>query len=373
MRTLNTLYLTTLTSLRINSLPVQTFLSLVRLGADHSASVRLQEIDWPFIEFLAAQHGLSALVLDGIERIPEEKRPNRAFLMPWVADVAQNFESRYDQYCKAMAEMARFYTDHGFKMMVLKGYACCLDWPKPNHRPCGDIDIWQFGKYKEADEAITREKGIKVSYSHHHHSVFYWRSYMVENHYHFINIYHHRSNVEYEKMLKELGMDDSYSTELYGQKVYLPSPNFHSLFLLKHSFAHFASTGISLKQVLDWGFHVQAHSSEIDWPWLVDILNCFGMHQLFSIFNAICVEDLGFDASLFPELRFSPMLKDRVLAEILSPEFSGETPAKFFPRIVFKYRRWRANAWKHRLCYRESLWSAFWSGVWNHLLKPASI
>ena len=74
---------------------------------------------------------------------------------------------------------------------------------------------------------------------------------------------------------------------------------------------------------------------------------------MFNLFNIICVEDLGFAASLFPELRFSPVLKDRVLIEIISP--SG------------------ASAWKHRLCYRESLWSAFWSGVWNHLLKPRSI
>jgi len=82
--------------------------------------------------------------------------------------------------------------------------------------------------------------------------------------------------------------------------------------------------------------------------------------------KGMTVEKLnGEHASLFPELRFSPVLKDRVLIEIISPSGTGAAPSRF--------RRWRTNAWKHRLCYRESLWSAFWSRAWNHLLKPRSI
>ena len=39
----------------------------------------------------------------------------------------------------------------------------------------------------------------------------------------------------------------------------------------------------------------------------------------------------------------------------------------------FKYRRWKANQWKHKLCFNESMFSAFLSGIWNHLMKPSSI
>ena len=69
----------------------------------------------------------------------------------------------------------------------------------------------------------------------------------------------------------------------------------------------------------------------------------------------------------------SKYLKSRVLNDILSPEFQHETPKGFFRRICFKYHRWKANEWKHQLCYSDSMWSAFWSGVWSHLLKPSSI
>lgn len=93
----------------------------------------------------------------------------------------------------------------------------------------------------------------------------------------------------------------------------------------------------------------------------------------YAIFNAICIEDLGFDSIIFPSMPCDPALKHRVLCEIMSPEVPPGMPTNVLKRVIFKVSRWKSNAWKHRLCYKESLWSAFWSGIWNHLLKPSSI
>ncbi len=363
----------------LNNRTEEIFLSLVRLGISANSSGRIayndnsQPIDWESIEALATQHGLSAVVVDGVERLPKDQRPPKALLLQWIGEVLQAFEYRYELYCRTISEMASFYNEHCFKMMVLKGYACSLDWPKPEHRPCGDIDIWQFGKSQEADALLAQEKGIKVDKSHHHHTVFDWSGFMVENHYDFINVHHHKSNVEFEKILKEQADDDSHVVEVYGEKVYLPSSNLHALFLLKHIMIHFAAEGVSLRQLIDWGFFVKANGKDVDWKMVLDVLERFGMKDLFNIINDICVEDLGFDAIIFPQVQFNPVLKDRVLKEILSPEFPNQTPGGFVKRVSFKLRRWKGNAWKHELCYKESMWSAFWSGLWNHLLKPSSI
>lgn len=48
-------------------------------------------------------------------------------------------------------------------MLLLKGLACGVNWPKPEHRPYGDIDVYLFGKQKEADEVLARELGIKLA------------------------------------------------------------------------------------------------------------------------------------------------------------------------------------------------------------------
>lgn len=349
------------------------FLSIVRLGIGHDSEFPTIIEDWHTIETLASEQGLSAILVDGIEQLPESLRPPKEILLQWIGEVLQNYESRYKRYQDATGSLAAFYNHRGFNMMVLKGYACSLDWPRPDHRPCGDIDIWQFGKQKESDELITKEKKLNVDASHHHHTVFEWDGFSVENHFDFINIHHHKSNVSFESILKELGRDDSHWVEVNGGKVYLPSPNLHALFLLKHLMMHFASEGITLRQVLDWGFFVENHSKEVDWKYVMEILERFGMKNMFNIINAICVGDLSFDVALFPTVQFDPMLKDKVLNEILTPEFSNTTPKELLKRIPFKIRRWKGSAWKHELCYKESLWSAFWSGVWSHLIKPSSI
>ena len=229
-----------------------TFLQLVRLGIGHNlvldskfqVSSSLSAEEWEELQALAERQGLLAVFADGIEQLKvksEELKvdcylPPKPVMLQIIGQVLQNYEYRHELYRRAIAELAGFYNSHGFKMMVLKGYACALDWPKPEHRPSGDIDIWLFGQQKEADDVLSHtdftdntdkgspegsksvknlsqnqsrirelENGVVIDNSHHHHTVFYWRDFMVENHYDFINVHARRSNARLERIFKRLG------------------------------------------------------------------------------------------------------------------------------------------------------------------------
>lgn len=353
------------------------FLQLVRLGigTEPVSSFRFQDpIDWDEVEALAIKQGLLGVVLDGVqqfansaestETIPYKKK------LEWLGQVMQGYELRYREYRNALAKLAAFYNSHGYKMMLLKGYACGRDWPRPEHRPYGDIDIWLFGKQKEADAILAKETGIVIDRSHHHHTVFNWMGFTVENHYDFVNVHAHRSSAEMEKIFKELGKDDFHVIEVYGEKVYLPSANLHALFLIKHMVSHFAASAITLRQVLDWAFFAKAHTNEIDWVWLNGMIKKFHMEDFVSCINAICVENLGFEASIFGGVQFDPILKDKVLKDIMNPAFGADEPNHLIPRLIYKYRRWKGNAWKQDMCYGESRWESFWTLLRSHLMKP---
>lgn len=345
-------------------------LTLTRLGIGNYVSELPKQFDWETVKAIADLQGLTAIIIDGVEKLPDNRRPSKPLLLQWIGELLQGYETRYELYCRAHAEIANFYNHHGFKMMVLKGIACSIDWPRPEHRPCGDIDIWLFGKQKEADALLTKERAIKIDYSHHHHTVFEWEGFTVENHYDILNVHQHHSNVKLERLIKELAMDNSHRFNLNGVNIYLPSPDLHALFLLRHSMIHFSSTDINLRQLLDWAFFVKTHGKEVNWEWLLPLLEEYGMIRMFNNFNAICVEDLGFDVSLFPMVQFEPWIKERVLNDILAPEFSENEPVGLIRRLFFIFRRWRANIWKHKLCFNDSLWSAFWTGIWGHIAKP---
>ena len=371
----------------------ETFFYLVRLGIGHFVNGSPDLVDWKELKDLAKKQGLLAVVLDGLNEVRSKRSDVRCsslqekiLLAEWIGEVHQFYEQRYEQYLQAISSLAAFYNSHGFKMMVLKGYACSLDWPKPNHRPCGDIDIWLFVQQKEADAALEvwfkslsgstcspSVQEFKIDSSHHHHTVFNWQGFMVENHYDFVNVHARKSSKELEKTFKELGADDSHSVEVMGEKVYLPSPNLHALFLAKHMASHFTGANITLRQVLDWAFFVEKHSSQIDWEWLNRMLTDFHLKDFMNSINAICVEELGFDSKIFPSVQFNPEIKKRVFNDIIHPKFEAASPKLLIPRLIYKYRRWQGNAWKQCLCYNENRWSAFWSGIWAHLLKPSSI
>ena len=187
---------------------------------------------------------------------------------------------------------------------------------------------------------------------------------MVENHYDFVNVFTHRSSKELESVLKDLGSDDSYFVELYGEKVYLPSPNLHALFLMRHMLSHFAAAKITLRQVLDWAFFVEKHTKVIDWDWLTALFKEYHMMDFFNCINAICVENLGFGSGAFSSVQFLPALKEKVLWDILSPNYV-EMPHDFLKRVFWKIRRWRNNDWKRELCFNESDFSSFFNSSFS--------
>ena len=342
------------------------FLHLVRVGIGNESpgdscgkgqSCSGKVVDMSAIKALAERQELAAVVLDGIERLEGGDDA--------LGSLAENEA--------LMTQWSEFYGEHGLKMMVLKGFACSLDWPVPEHRPSGDIDIWMFGRYKEADSLLLEKKGVKVDNSHPHHTVFKWRVFEVENHYDFINYHGSASARELEKVFKRLGMDDTNSVMLYGGKVYLPSPDLHALFLLRHSVQHFTGANISLRNVLDWAFFVKNHGAEVNWAWLLPLLERFAMTDFFNCLNAICIENLGFEPALFPSVKCGKEIKDRVLDDILAPEFEAAEPVQLLPRLVYKIRRWHGNQWKQRMCYKENALVRFFGTLWSHLLKPSSI
>lgn len=327
--------------------------------------------------------GVPALVADGLQIYLKSNSNNNPFADETVADKLKRiqwlgsvvaYERMYDKHKKAMADLARLYATKDMWMMVIKGYGLSLDWPVPNHRPVGDLDIYNFGKWEESDVLVAKTCGIRVDDGHEHHTVFNFKGVSVENHYDFINTKAHKDAPKIEKRLKELAENNCKETYVEDSKIYLPSADFNAIFLIRHMGQHFAGEHLNLRQVLDWGFFMRAHHNEVDWNATIEFLKEIGIYTFFNQINAICVDYLGFSESCFPTIERDKDLEVRILIDILHPEFAEEKPASgLIPILTFKFRRWWHNRWKHPLVYKEWLIPIFMTLLWSHLRRYKTI
>ena len=350
-------------------------------------------IDYSLLYSFAMRQGIVAIVWDEVQRAMAEGRmssvqqPSKAQKIQWAMAVEQ-VELRYARQRRVIEKLATFFAEHNIHMMILKGYGLSLNYPVPEHRPCSDVDIWLFEEVRNPDGSTSRHSAqqradnllcehfnIEIDEDKHHHTVFYLDGVMVENHYDFLNVHAHLSNRMIETRLQHLTKQPMVQVTVGDSCVYLPSPDFHALFLLRHSAAHFAAEKITWRHLLDWRYFVEKESANINWSALRDIAEQTNMHRFLDCLNAICVDYLGMPIENLDVLNRDNDLETRVWNEILNAEFSEPKPtgAGYLKSWSYMFRRWWANRWKHRIVYNESLVKTFVVQLWSHLLKPKSL
>lgn len=334
--------------------------------------------DWEQVGHIASSQGVGAIAWDGLCRaadlglIAQESMPSKATKLKWIYSIEQ-LTKRYQRQRSVICKLAQSLGSKQIRVMVLKGYGLSLTYPRPEHRACGDVDIWLFDEQRRGDELLKSEFNIAIDTDKHHHTVFYLDGVMVENHYDFVNTHSRRSNKHIERILKELA-HDAIEIEVDGSKIYIPNANCHALFLLRHAAAHFAAAEIALRHIIDWAMFVKRYHGDIDWAWLNEISKRFNMHRFLWALNSLAVELCGIEREWTHTQERNTEIEQRILNDIFSPEFVAMRPERGTLRIVlYKLRRWWANRWKRELVYNESNLSSFITQSWSHILKPKSI
>lgn len=367
---------------------VRTLFFLVRLGLfsniiiDNKVDCDFRNTNWKMLFQLSVKQGINAIAADGLQRLIEssdnkellkslESSSIRLLKMRWLG-LSLAVERNYEQHIQVMSELSKFYKSHNIRMLVAKGYGLSLNYPVPCHRPLGDIDIWLFGDQKKGDCALS-EKGIRIDNGHHHHTIFNYKDITIENYSDFLCVPGHRRNASYEKILKRLAYKESIKSVIDGEDVYFPSANFNALFILKHSATHFASTDMNLRQLLDWGTFVLKHGKYVDWNMVIKVAKEYNLYRFMNCQNALCIDYLGFPSDAFPSFEREAELETRILNDILSPDFKKKAPKGFIKGLIFKYERWKANAWKHKITFPESLAETLCTQIFAHIKKPASL
>ena len=144
------------------------FFRLIRSGAGLGAAPVSDTADtavtpgsWERIYRMAADHGLSAVVWDGICRLPAAQQPPRETRIRWALS-AEKLEERYRHQQQTASKLAARFSEEGLRMLLLKGLGLSRDYPLPEHRECGDIDIYLYGQSDKGDRVLHEGDIVSV-------------------------------------------------------------------------------------------------------------------------------------------------------------------------------------------------------------------
>lgn len=340
--------------------PLDMFLALLRLslgkGTDgaYAEFAGADEGDWEEVFRLSARQGTLLLIYGGVQRLPPQMQPPRKLKLRWCANVVRGCD-RYDAYRIAVGGLSRFFSENGFDMLILKGLTLARLYPVPWHREGGDVDIYMFGRARQADRLVS-SRGIEVSCSIPKHSVFRFGGLTVENHHTFFDtdLRFRREAALYdrmERMLKDtFTADECFTSSDPATAGELP-PQAAALYLAGHTFRHFCNIDANLRQLCDWVVFFDANRSRIDHSLLEKQLRQLGIGDFAAAVNSFCARRLGFEPAF--------MARDTR---------GAESDSRFILKTLMKYRKRSrfhipAAAPLRRIAARNGIYGRYLGGV----------
>ena len=343
----------------------QDFIKLVQLGVGKDMSNLSNGVDWEEIHNLANMHNLTSVVLDGIERLPLEKRPAKHELLQWIGEVMQS-EQQYGVQMKSSIKMALLLRNNLIRTYVLKGVVISECYPKPNHRVGGDMDCFLLPVKGDFDawhlgNDLMKANGFEVRDNFYKHSKYILPGLTVESHQFMTPFRCNRPLTKMETVLQRMLNADKGEDRLMDSWLLRPPVMVSALFIVEHAYTHFLSEGLSWRHVLDWRMFAEAHRNDVDWMAFETSIDEFGLRRFFDSYNRLGRYLLG-------ELTYEELTRCdlRMLDDVWADFDVVDNDRDLRGKISLAVKMWRAR-WKYSYFSEISMFRAMWIYVVGYL------
>lgn len=281
---------------------VNTEAVLTLLQAGLGKDVCLDSVDdWNLVTKFVHQQGVVAIALDGYGRmIKSDKKPSEmpsSLKKQWIA-AALHFESIFATQRDIAVKLARYFSDNGLKIYVLKGHVVSECYPAPNHRYSCDMDCFLKstdgnGDAWEKGNVLVEERGYSITRGFYKNNSFRIPGLKVENHRFLTPFRGDKRLTELEKLLQRMLSEDAGNDKMEDSELCRPPVMVSALFLIEHAFSHFLHEGLTLRHITDWMMYSRKHHEEIDWVHLQAYIDEFGFRRFFDAYEHVGEYVLG--------------------------------------------------------------------------------
>ena len=280
------------------------FFALLRSGLWNEVPERAPFVggtDWEALHDLAYRQTVTPLVTDGINRLPKELLPAEPErLDPFLGDLmaTANRNRVLDAFIPKLFDALE-----GIPVVLVKGQSLALDYPDPERRQPGDIDLLLLPSSYETAKDILLPKATKVLDEEKEiwHQGMRFRSVEVEIHGSISTLMSRKLDRKLAALLEEQFDGRPFpAVSIGGAEIPVPDADFNAVYIFVHFIQHYWSGGVGLRQLVDWMTFVTVHKRDIH-PVVLEVrLKDLGLLRLWKVFTGFAQEYLGCPVEKLP-------------------------------------------------------------------------
>lgn len=277
-------------------------LSLVRNALWGTPCDLTSRPDWDKVLYLARQQTVTGLVAEAVPGLPEEFQPDAGQKLK-IHSAAMGIYRSHALLNGKLAQVRKLMDSADIRSVLFKGQGVALNYPNPQSRQCGDIDLY-VGEKNFLKGMDLLEPGVVHDvdvYKDMKHFTIDSDGVHVELHRIAEMLPGRKADREFQKWtVEELMGPDVRSVMIGGCEVDLPPVDFDPLYIMNHAWHHFINGGIGLRQLCDWTMYLHRFHDRIDVARLESNLKRFRLTRAWQVMSCFCVKYLGLPAGECP-------------------------------------------------------------------------
>ena len=195
--------------------------------------------------------------------------------------------------------------NHGVEPVLLKGQGLARNYPTPELRQCGDIDLYvgvqnyakSYEILKNIVSEIDEQSCLDSDEKHYHASV---GNIMIEVH-RYADIHSSSTFNQIYQEYAHIGLSEGLIPIQFGDMVVnTPADNFNAFYVFNHMWHHFMHGGVGLRQLCDWSVLLHSRAGSLDLDYLSSLLSKMKLMKPWKVFGCIAVDYLGLPKDDFP-------------------------------------------------------------------------
>lgn len=358
------------------------FFELIRvtIGTQDRLSRPPSGEEWKLLYDMAKKQSLVGVCFAAVQRLsgiedsinhkPYTINLPEVLYLTWMG-MAAKIQQRNQVVDEQCVDLQKRLSAEGFKCCILKGQGVGQQYAEHlrSLRQSGDIDVLVDAPLKRIMEFINKTSPTNEVDGHHvHYDIF--PDTEVELHYVAANLPNPFSNRKLQRFLKS-EWDNTRKIKLLDGEIVVPSMEFQLVHLMVHTFHHFFTEGVGMRQLMDYYFvlkslnnnHDNDTANTYDDDNVLRIISDLGLERFTAGVMNIMQTVFGLDEKMLL-CEADPEAGAMILSEVMARGNFGNMSEDNVLEKNLAGRSWQKFwfAWRYR---RLSPWFWFWNPIYT--------